>query len=261
MTESWLELVAGGSRTRVPLDAALTRIGGPGCDVQVPDPGGDELHVWSDPPKAILVGRHTAPLLNGRAFEEAPLADGDSIQWGGAVLRYGRADPPPPAAPVLEELPELDPAPSPTRPAGSPAVGGRRTSDRLRAGLLVDLGLADRAVVGRWRDAVMRREFDADACAREILGASRVADDDPRLVERAGRLERDFLMAAYQRGVRGATRSVRVATKRGVAFLVANLVAIAIYTLVLVAILTLVRVQYGFSLDGAIDGILDRFQG
>ena len=121
----------------------------------------------------------------------------------------------------------------------------------------MDLGLADRQVARRWQEAVQRRDFDADACARELLAASDVPADDPRLAERASLLQRDLLMSPFQRGLRGAARRTRTATRSGAAYLVANLIAICIYTLVLLAIMLLVRVQYGFSFDQKLDQVID----
>ncbi len=253
MGETWVDITVDGRKSRHSLASGRTRLGGGGCEVEIAGAQGDELHFWSDPPKVVLVGTATTPLLNGRTFEEAPLEDGDAIQWGSAVLVYGRTA----SSPVLEELPpEPQTAPGSPQAPGFPRPGGD-LARRLQAGLLVDLGLADRQVARRWQEAVQRREFDADACARELLAASDIAADDPRLVERAARLQRDLLMAPIQRGLRGAARSTRTATRSGAAYLVANLIAISIYTLVLLAIMLLVRVQYDFSFDQTLDQMID----
>jgi len=268
MSGAWLEVAQGGTRRRCELGAGLTRLGGSGCDVTIEGAGDDQLHVWSDPPKVIFVGHGTPPLLDGRAFEEAGLADGASLQWAGAIVVYRE----PRRAPVIEEL--VDPVPrepEPERgPAGVARAGGARRegalaagaraerSERLvLAGLLADLGLADKRVVKRWQDAILRGEFDPQACARELLEGASFAPDEPRLIERAGRLQRDLLMMPFQRGLRGAGRRARMATRTGMAYLVANLIAISVYTLVLVAIMLLLRVQYDTSFDGAIDRFLE----
>ncbi len=240
----------GGQRRRYALAEGLNRIGGPGCDVVLPDVAGDELHLWSDPPKILTTGGATTPLLNGRAFEESELASGDTVQWGTAVLVYGRE-----ASALVEELVEEAP------PAATTATGTTQGAvpERLRAGLLADLKLCKGGVVRRWQDAVLRGEFDPDACARDLLASSDVPPDDPRLLERAARLQRDLVMAPLQRGLAGAGRRARGAARQGTAYLLANLIAISVYTLVLVAILVLVRLNYGFSVDGMIDGILQVF--
>lgn len=144
--------------------------------------------------------------------------------------------------------------------SGGPAPFGGRASERLAAGLLVDLRLADRRTVRRWQEAVKVGDFDPDACARELLAASAPDPEDPRLLERAARLQRDLLMAPLSRGLRGAGRRVRGRARRGLAFVLANLVGIGVYTAVLLAILILVRLNYGFSLDEVFDGILDGFR-
>ena len=105
----------------------------------------------------------------------------------------------------------------------------------------------------------MRGEWDADTAAREILeGTDREA---PALLERAGRVQRDLLMSAFQRGVRGAARKARGAARGGSAFVVANLVAVSVYSLLVAALAVLVRARYDWSLDSSIDGLLDLVGG
>lgn len=249
MSEPWIEIARGAERRRHVLAAGLTRFGGPGCEVELEGAGADQIHVWSDPPKALFVGAGAAPRLDGAALDEATLHDGARIEWGEWSLVVG-------LPPVVEELPPEDPAPRAAGGTGAAGSGGR-AADRVVAGLAADLGLADRKVVQRWQQAVIRSEYDADACARELLASANVAPDEPRLVERAGRLQRDLLMMPFQRGMRGAARRARGASRRGMAYLVANLIAISVYTLVLVAIMLLVRVNYDFSFDGAIDRVLE----
>ena len=77
--------------------------------------------------------------------------------------------------------------------------------------------------------------FQVEDCARELYEAGRL--DESRLLDRSGRLLRDFLMAPLTRGARGAGRKVRMATKRGVAWVVAQFVVVAIYTVILVLIM------------------------
>lgn len=270
MTEHWVDITADGATVRYPLRTGLTRLGGAGADVLVPG-APDELHIWSDPPKAIHVGSASVPLVAGRAFEESVLADGDTIQWGAAVLVYGRtgqalveelpmqvttSSPPAGGLPVASRVGTVAPvAARPMPSTGSPGLFEKR----LHAGVLADLGLVSGKAVRRWQDAVRRGEFDADACARELVIPSAPGPDDQRLLERASRLQRDLLMMPVQRGVRGAGRRARVATRRGTAIVLANIIAITVYSFVLVAIMILVRRNYNFSFDGLIDQFLGIF--
>ena len=135
--------------------------------------------------------------------------------------------------------------------------GEIRAWRRLQSGILVERGLADRREARRWQEAVQRGEFDPDACARDIVGGSPVGGEDPRLLERAAILQRDLLMTPLQRGVRGAGRRARGATRSGVAFLIAQGMAILVYTLVILIVLLLGRMQKGLSLDGMLDRILE----
>ncbi|MDA1264522.1 MAG: hypothetical protein O2816_05510, partial [Planctomycetota bacterium] len=135
-----------------------------------------------------------------------------------------------------------------------------RFTRRLHAGVLADLQLANKKGAKRWQEAVMRGEFDPDACARDLIDGGVPDPDDPRVLERAGRLQRDLLMMPFQRGMRGAGRRARMNTRKGMAYVLANVIAITVYSLVLVAIMILVRVNYGFSFDTVIDSFLDIFR-
>ena len=83
MVEAWIEIEDEEGRRREGLRAGLTRLGGPGCEVLVEGVGADQVHIWSDPPKAIYVGASPGPLLDGRPLDEAELLDGSSLLWGG----------------------------------------------------------------------------------------------------------------------------------------------------------------------------------
>lgn len=148
-----------------------------------------------------------------------------------------------------------------SRPA-APGAGGsgvRIKSDpiaqRLRAGLLVELGFADSSVSRKWQQAVKDSTFDSVACAQEVLASSSVAANDPRLLERATRLQRDLIMTPLMRGSQGAARRARGAARKGLAAILAQLIVVGIYTAIIAAILFVLRLR-GFSLDGFIDGIL-----
>ena len=138
-------------------------------------------------------------------------------------------------------------------PASEDEARARR---RVLAGLLVESGLADKKTAKRWQSAVVSGEWDADACAAEILAAAPVdAFSSPAVLERAGRLERDFLMASYTRGVKGASRRVRAATRSSSAFVLVNIIAFLVYSAVIAALLIVARVGYDWSIDGTIDRI------
>ena len=242
MSEPEIEVSQGSVKRRFPIGAGLRA--GEGLAVPIEGAAGDELHFQTEPPAVRLVGSRTTALLNGRAFERSRLADGDAIQWCGAVLVFSGA------AATLEELP-----PERIEPADSDAL--TRVGARLAAGLLVELGLAAGPVARRWQDAVREGGFDADACAEELLEEIGPHAEDPRLLERSARLQRDLLMAPLQKGVRGASRRARGAARGGLAMVLAQGLAVAIYTLLLLAILLLLRVKHDYSLDGFLDSILD----
>jgi hypothetical protein len=202
--------------------------------------------------------------MRGRAIEEAVLADGDLIEWCGKKFLVGVS------APVLIEEVEAEPvfapgpdgldpeAPGPVRAAqGRGHEAEARAWKRLQAGMLVELGLADRRAAKRWQAAVTTGSFEPDACARDILGTSRVSAEDPRLLERSARLERDLLMAPVQRGERGAGRKMRTAARGGLAVLLAQAVAIVVYSLLVLAALLVTRSGSGRSIDAILDSILD----
>jgi len=251
--EAWLEIEVGGIRSRADLRVGLTRLGGPGCDVVIPGAPEGELHVWSDPPKVMRVAGRAELEVAGKCAEECPLESGESIRWGAVTMVY-KCD-----RPVLQEIALAAPA------AGtSPAPGALSSADprekawqRVRAGIAIDLGLAERKLVNRWQDAVLRQDFDADACAREILSSTeRFTVDDPRVIERSGRLLRDFLMSSLQRGVKGASRKMRSQAVSGSAFLMANVIGILIYTAIVLVVMVLARFKWQTSFDALFDSLL-----
>jgi len=253
VTGRWIEITDASGTRREPLRAGLTRVGGGDAEVVLAGAGTDELHVWDDPPRAVFVGAGAQPRCAGAPFAERALAPGERIEWAGAVLVLGAGRV---SEASLEEI--VDPA---RAAAGAGVAGtegeGERTLARLRAGLLVDLGLTDAAVVKRWQRAVLDGSFDADLCAGAVAAASRAGADDPRMRERAGRLLRDFVMAPTTRGARGAGRRVRQAARGGVAFVVAQGLALVVYSVIVLVALLLLRVR-DVSLDGFLDRILFR---
>ena len=268
MDRSWLEVAVGGTSRRYELKSGLTSVGARG-DVALEAQGGDQLHFWDQPPKMVFVGRGAQPRVNGLPRDEAQLSPGDAIEWAGARLVYGREG----GAAQLQELDLAAVAPAaalsvaeqpPPAQAVAPAPSGLHPSEeqtwrRLKAGMLVELGLADRAAARRWQDAVLRGEFEPDSCARDVLGTSTLGPADPRLAERSARLLRDLLMAPMTRGVSGASRRARTAARSGAAFLLAQGIVIALYSALLLLALLILRLRWGWSVDGFLDGIRGLF--
>ena len=253
MSAPTLEIKASGRTRTIPLQAGLTRIAGPGTrgvDVEI-DGAAGELHLWDSPPKVVRVRGEGALVADGAMVEELDLADGIGFAWCGAKFRYR-------GVAVLEEIAAPQGQGHERGPA-APAAGFEGTDallfKRVAAGLLVETGLADKKAVKRWQTAVMQQSWDADACAEEILShpGARAALSDPKMLNRADRLERDFLMASLQRGIRGASRRARGAARNTTAFFVANVIAILVYSAIIMALLIVARVGYDWSLDGIID--------
>lgn len=239
---------------RAELAPGLTRIGGRGCEVELGGPAGAELHLWDDPPKLVHVGGGAAPELDGRPREEFELSSGTRFRWLEHEFVFGAAAP----QAALHEIPLAQALPA--RPAAAASGTGQaaRAWTAVRAGMMAELGLADRQVVKRWQEAVVRGEFDPDAAAKDLVRGAQVTEDDPRLVERSGRLLRDFLMSSMQRGVQGAGRRARNAARSGLAMILAQGLAILAYTLVLFVIALLTRVKWGYSVDGLLDSVAGR---
>ena len=260
MSGNWLEITDAKGTRREPLREGLTRVGSGTAEIHLDGVAGDQLHVWNRPPRAVFVGEGTPPQKDGAPFEEIALRSGDEIRWAGATLRYtGEAAPATPAS--LEELPvEAATTSKPSTPdvPGSPA-GSRgeheRIWRRLVAGMMVELDMTDRSLVKRWQRRVVDGEFEVDRCARELFEAGTPRMDELRLLERSGRLLRDFLMAPLARGARGAGRRARRATKSGMAFLVAQLIAIGVYSLILVLIMAFLW-KRGVRFDAMFEGFL-----
>lgn len=260
-----LEITTTAGTSTQDLKPGLTRVGAPGApgiDIAVEGAGG-ELHIWDSPPKVVRVQGDDALIVDGDMHEEALIHGGSTFAWSGAKFRVHAA------APVLEEIVEpkrkkTAARPQADTPAGRSSIPGAPTSpeavrawQRLSAGLLVEVGLADKAATKRWQAAVVQKEWDADACARDVLGATDPsATSDGRFVERAGRLERDLLMSSFQRGIKGASRRMRGAAKNTTAMIFANLMALGVYSAIILALLILARVKYEWSLDGIIDRMI-----
>ncbi len=258
MAGGWLEIEEASGARRVELAPGLTRLGGGQAEVTLAGVGADQIHIWDDPPRAVFAGRGAQPLLNGRPLEEAPLHPGDRIEWGGRRMRFRSAGPPA----ARSEEPSLTPD-APAEPAPLPAAARllpeaeERIVRRVQAGLFVELGVAEPGVAKRWKQALREREFDPDACAREVLDKSLARTDDQRLLERAGRFLREALVPPAVKGVRGKGRQARQAARAGLACLLAQIVALVVYSAVLLALLLSLR-QRQVSVDAYLDQLLER---
>ncbi len=237
MADLWLEFKDGQETRSIPLAGALTKIGGATPDVFMQGLPAGELHLWSDPPKLVTVAGQAALTVNGVACRDALLADGDRVDWGGVGFQFRRQE----QTPVLKEIPAEAPVPAPAPPA--PDSGGASWA-RVQAGMMVELGLADKAAVRTWQESVMRGDFSPDACARDISRGVELDSEDPRLMERSGRLLRDFLMASTMSGVDGARRKARQAGKKGAAIFVSQLFLITVYTLIILVVMALLHAKW-----------------
>jgi len=252
MSRPWIQITDGsGTRSRE-LAPGMTRIGPAGSDVELSGAGSDELRVWDAPPRAVFVGTGAPPLHRGRAVLELALAPGVELEWRGARLCLVDA---PGGSALLEEIP-LAPSVVLAEDAGR-AGPEPRAWTRLRAALGLAVSKADPAVAKRWQEAVLRGDWQADRCAQELLAAREVPVDDPAVLERAGQLLRDFLMAPLLSGLQGARRRTKRAVQGGVAFLVTQVVVLTVLSLMLLTALLLLRIR-GLSVDGFLDRILRR---
>ncbi len=245
MSGSWLDIAGPRGARREALKEGLTRIGGAGSDIRLEPAGEGELQVWNRPPRMLFLGRGERPTSGGVPFEELALRPGERVLWAGHTLVYGGELAPGDEA-VLEELP--------LAPVVGAGPASSRFAERVRAGLALELGLVDAQAAKRWRENVLAERFDADACARELAPGALAPEVEQRLLERAGTLLRDFLMAALLGGSAGARRKAREKARGLAAFLIAQGLALLIFTLLVVAALLLVRAK-GTSLDA----LLDRF--
>ncbi len=261
MNEATLTVQTSGNARSVALRPGLTRIGAEGArGIHVEVPGAEgELHLWDDPHKVVRVSGASPITVGGQTVEELALDHGARFEWCGAhfeldlagdVLEEIATPPPTPAAPAA-------PAPSQSGSGSGLGAGEAQAFERVAAGILVDVGLADKAVAKRWQAAVIAQEWDADAAARAILAASPGATSDPKFLARAARLERDLLMASFQRGVKGASRKFRGAARNSTAFFVANVIALSVYSAIIFALLIIARVSYEWDLNGIIDRMVD----
>ncbi len=282
MGSAWIEVVGrDGGRRRSELKRGLTVVGGAKADVAIDGVEGDQIHVWDQPPKAIFVGFGESPSCAGVRFEERELKSGDVLEWRGLRLEFGGL-----MSATIEELP-LAPAPprfadgasrsggaaatisapaasapasqlgGPSSPAALPGVDELYWR-RLKAGMAVEIGAADAAVARRWQDAVLRGEFDADACARDILGAA-PGLTDLKLGERATRLQRDLVMAPVAATARGNARKLKGAVQNTAAMVIAQFVVFSICLVLVMLALFVLRLRWNWSIDGFFDRLAGVF--
>lgn len=266
VSHAWIEIVtADGVRHRHVLSGGLTVVGGKRADVDVANTDGDQLHVWDKPPKMVFLGAGPPPRVNGASCEERELRPGDLIEWRGVRIEFGGL---PYAA--IEEIP-LAP-PSPPKPSTlAAATSAERTPApedadapawrRIKAGLIVELGLADSSTARRWQEAIQRSEFEADSCARDLLAASSIAAGDARVAERCTRLQRDLIMAPVQLGLRGSSRKLKSTANNWLAMAIAQFVVFGICCLLVLVTLFVLRVRWDWSADAFFDSISNALSG
>jgi hypothetical protein len=268
VTEAWIEIVAGdGTRRRHVLKSGLTTVGGRRGDVALDGSGDDQLHFWDQPPKVVFVGDGDPPRLRGEARDEASLVPGDVVEWRGARIELGGR-----THAVIEEIHAPPPSPASAAPAPfaapmtTPSMSASADSvdlawRRLRAGMLIEQGLVEPSIARRWQEAVMRGEFDPDACARDVLGSLQPGATDARVLERSGRLARDLVMSPAQGGARGSARKTRSVFKSGLAAIIVQFLVFGICTLLVVAAMFVARWRLNWSIDSFLDGIGNTFRG
>jgi len=238
MRADWVEIEVDGERRRVRLGAQPRRLAAAGGDLEI-----------TGTPARI---RYRGPGPEPRVGQE-PLPAGEApldvwISCGELRLRLGCDFP----EARLESVPA-------SRAASRPDLDGLIWR-RLKAGLAVELGLADREVALRWQRAVVEASFEPEACAADVLAAGLSPQAQEALLERSARLQRDLLMAPALRGARGATRRVREGARGLVAFTVAQLVVLSVLVAITVAGMLVLRLVWKLSFDGFFDSIGELFR-
>lgn len=255
MPDIVVQIRADGVLEEYSVPAPVARLGGPGSDIVVPGAAGC-LEVHSSPAR-LLHREGPRPRIGQHEVGDLGLSDSTEVEWCGAQLSFRLEQ-----SILIQEVP----AEAPQAAAGPAAKASPAASDallrgwrRLAAGMLVEQKLADRKAAKRAQASVLEGRYDADTAAEDLLSSSGVALDDPRLVERAGRLQRDLLMISYQTGLRGAGRKARGATRGFVALIISQAVAVSVYTLVLFVILLLAKLNYDLSYDAMLQSVLELF--
>lgn len=228
---------AGGVAQELALAAGRTRIGGRGATHVLPGVVAGELVVEGPPWRVTRVEGSASLEHAGAEHASLDLAPGVRFGWAGHTFEFE---------------PDAGPAPH----AGIAPSAWRW----LKAGMAVDLGIAQRDAARSVQDSVRSGAFRADAAATTVLGATPLADDDPRLEQRAARLFRDLAMAPTTRGVAGTARAGRGCFRSLVAFLVVQVGGLILFSLLVLALLLALRWK-GRSLDAEADRLLDRVPG
>jgi len=127
---------------------------------------------------------------------------------------------------------------------------------RVKAGLLVELGRADRKVAARWQEAVVGGRFDADRAADELLASARDGEAEAAVERRSAELARDLVMAPRMRGLHGAARKAREAGRRGLAWLLVQVLVVLVFLLAFVGSLLAARYA-GHDVHAPLDTVLD----
>jgi hypothetical protein len=249
MDGPWVEVRAGGRAVRRPFGPGPLALDPSGA-IAPAKSAGERLVLFPEPLRAVFEGRGEPPRLAGRELVQARFERGDVLHWRGLEIRVG------PREAALEELP-AQALPGAAGPAGPAGAAGGAAWKCVKAGLLVEIGLAEGAAARRAQESVIERAFDPAAAAAEILRASGVSDGDPRLLERSARLMRDLIMAPLQRGVPGARRRLRRAATSGFAWLLSQFIVVGTVMLLLAVALLASRARWKVSVDGALDRVLD----
>jgi hypothetical protein len=260
VAEAWLDIeLEGAPSRRQDLKRGLTMVGGKQGDVPLAASGADRLHVWDDPPKLIFVGSGARPAVNGVVCDECELHSGDVIEWYGARMGFGSAKGVVSRETAAPKVASAAPAPfvSAPTPAGMPSVDEQMWR-RVRAGMLVELGLGSPKAAARWQDASRRNEFEPDACARDILASQETTDVEGPLLERTSSLLRELLMAPV--AARRAERRTPKPKRMNIFLIVlGQLIVLSTYALVVLIALFVLRQRWHLSIDTFLDKIIHAF--
>lgn len=240
MDGPWVEVRAGGRTVRRPFGPGPLALDPSGA-IAPAQSAGERLVLFPEPLRAVFEGRGERPRLAGRELGQARFERGDVLHWRGMEIRVG------PREAALEELPAQE----------LPGAPGGAAWKYVKAGLLVEIGLAEDGAARSAQESVIARAFDPAAAAGEILRASGVSDGDPRLLERSSRLMRDLIMAPLQRGLPGARRRLRRAATSGFAWLLSQFIVVGTVMLLLAVALLASRARWKISIDGGLDRVLD----
>lgn len=234
---------------RIEVRSTGCTLGDPGSDNPLPGVSEGRLEL-TGPPWRLRVVRGAAALeAGGRPAVEAALDAGQAVRWGDFELELELE---------LEPLGEGEVA---MAAAAHRSSAAEPTAWRwLKAGLAVELGLADRSEAKDVQASVRAGQFSAEKAADQLLAKGTIADDDGRLLARASVLTRDLVMAPTMRGTGAAARAGRGCVRGFLAFSVVQLAGFVLFTLLVLALLLGLRWQ-GTSLDAHADRLLGWIPG